>query len=139
MSATDVSGRLLRLSETDQTIADPDADVRGRTAVDRDGEEIGRIDDLLIDDGQKKVRFLRIGSGGFLGIGKEHVLVPVDAVSSVQADVVRIDEERARLTDAPGYDPEVTYDAAYYGDVYGWWGYGPFWGTGYVYPRYPYR
>ena len=139
MSETDVTGRLLRLSQTDQTIADPEADVRGRTAVDRDGQEIGTIDDLFIDAEEKRVRFLRIGSGGFLGIGKEHVLVPVDAVSSVEPDVVRIDEARARLTDAPGYDPEVAYDELYYANLYGWWGYGPYWGPGYVYPGYPFR
>lgn len=139
MSATGATGRLLRLSQTDQTIADPDADVRGRTAVDRDGEEIGTIDDLLIDAEEKRVRFLRIRSGGFLGIGKEDVLVPVDAVASAAPDVVRIDEARARLSDAPGYDPEVTYDDRYYQDLYGWWGYGPYWGTGYVYPGYPFR
>ena len=139
MSATGATGRLLRLSQTDQTIADPNADVRGRTAVDRDGEEIGTIDDLLIDAEEKRVRFLRIRSGGFLGIGKEDVLVPVDAVASAAPDVVRIDEARARLSDAPGYDPEVTYDDRYYQDLYGWWGYGPYWGTGYVYPGYPFR
>ena len=138
MSATDVSGRLLRLSETDQTIADPDADVRGRTALDRNGEEIGTVDDLFIDEDEKKVRFLRIGSGGFLGIGKEHVLIPVDAVESVQPDAVRINQERARLTDAPGYDPDVTHDDSYYQGVYGWWGYGPYWAPGYAYPAYPY-
>jgi sporulation protein YlmC with PRC-barrel domain len=138
MSATDASSRLLRLSDTDQTIADPAVDVRGRTALDRNDEEIGTVDDLFIDEDEKKVRFLRIGSGGFLGIGKEHFLVPVDAVEAVQPDAVRINQERARMTDVPGYDPDVTYDDTYYQGVYGWWGYGAYWAPGYVYPAYPY-
>ncbi len=139
MSSSDIAGRLVRLSESYRTIADPAADVRGRTAVDSFGEEVGKVDDLLIDDREDKVRFLRIGAGGFLGIGKEHFLVPVEAVEVVEPGRVRISRDRATLTDAPVYDPELAEDPGYYTGVYGWWGYGPFWAPGYVYPPYPYR
>ncbi|MGY1749102.1 PRC-barrel domain-containing protein [Modestobacter sp. SYSU DS0511] len=137
MTATNTPGRLVPLSETDRTIADPAADVRARSAVDSSGEEIGTVEDLLVDDEECRVRFLQIGSGGFLGIGKDRFLVPVDAVTSVQPDQVQIDRDRARMTDVPGYDPEVTRDPAYFEDVYGWWGYGAYWGPGYLYPRFP--
>ncbi len=100
---------------------------------------MGEIDDLLIDDQENKVRFLRIGSGGFLGMGKEHFLVPVEAVTSVDGDRVTIDRGRAQLNDVPGYDPALTYDDTYYSAVYGWWGYGPYWQPGSVYPPYPHR
>ncbi len=86
MSRSDTAGWLVRLSETNLTVADPAADVRGRRAVDNGGQEMGKVDDLLIDDQEKKVRFLRVGSGGFLGKGKEHVLVPVEAVTSVDGE-----------------------------------------------------
>jgi sporulation protein YlmC with PRC-barrel domain len=137
MSETDIAGRLIRLSDTALTVADPSADVRSRQAVDRNGEEIGTVEDLLIDDEENKVRFLRIGAGGFLGMGKEHFLLPVDAVESVHPDRITVSRERARLTDVPTYDPELTYDPGYYADLYGWWGYGPYWTPGYVYPPYP--
>ena len=129
---------LVALGETDLTVADPGADVRGRKVLDADGEEIGKVDDLLVDDTEAKVRMLRVKHGGILGIGAEHFLVPVDAVSSVTEDAVHIDRERSRLTDIPGYDPEMAQNAAYYDDVYGWWGYPTFWSPGYVYPDYPY-
>jgi sporulation protein YlmC with PRC-barrel domain len=138
MSSTDVAGRLVRLSESGRTIADPAADVRGRTAVDSRGEEIGTVDDLLIDDREDKVRLLRIGAGGFLGIGRDHFLVPVEAVEGVEPDRVRISRDRAALQHVPGYDPDLAEDPAYYAGVYDWWGYGPYWGPGYVYPSYPY-
>ena len=88
--------------------------------------------------GRTKVRFPRIGSGGFLGMGKEHFLVPVEAVTSVDRDRVTIDRGREQLNGVPGYDPALSYDDAYYSDVYGWWGYGPYRQPGYVYPPYPY-
>jgi sporulation protein YlmC with PRC-barrel domain len=130
---------VFRLSDIDRTLADPAADVRGRTACDRHGKEIGKVEELLVDDEEYKVRFLQISSGGFLGIGKDRFLVPVDAVESVEPDRVTVSRDRARMTDAPGYDPKLTYDPTYYADLYGWWGYGPYWDPGYVYPPYPYR
>lgn len=129
---------LLPLSETNQTVADPAADVRGRAVVDSNGEEIGTVDDLLIDDQENKVRFLRIGEGGFLGIGKQHFLIPVDAVAVIEDDRVQINRERGHLRDVPAYDPDLSEQPDYFAGVYGWWGYGPFWGPGYTYPPYPY-
>lgn len=129
---------LVRLNETTLTVADPRTDVRERKAVDAEGEEIGTVDDLLVDDAEHRVRFLRVRHGGFLGIGAEHFLVPVDAVSKVTDDAVHIDRDRSRLTDVPGYDPEVEDDPAYYGGVYGWWGYPAYWAPGYAYPLFPY-
>lgn len=138
MSASEIPGRLVRLRDSDRTVADPAADVRGRTAVDRNGERIGTVEDLLVDEEEDHVRFLRIASGGFLGIGKDHFLVPVDAVTEVGPERVVVGRERARLGDVPGYDPELTYDRTYYAGLYGWWGYGPYWTPGYTYPPYPY-
>ena len=127
---------IVRLSDSDKKVADRAEDVRGRKVVDRHGEEIGKVDDLLIDRGQSKVRFLEVASGGVLGIGATKVLIPVDAVERVEAETVRINQTRDRVAGAPRYDPELK-DERYYGDVYGYYGYAPWWGAGYVYPRYP--
>lgn len=129
---SEMTGMLRELGETDRTVADPDADVRGRLVVDRDGEEVGRVDDLLVDDATTHVRFLRVAEGGFLGFLATHYLVPVEAVVDVGPDRVQIDQRRSGLTDVPGYDPELATRPAYYGDVYGWWGVPPYWGA---YPR----
>jgi len=40
---------------------------RGRTVVDRHRDEVGRVEDLLVDERENRVRFLRVGEGGFLG------------------------------------------------------------------------
>ena len=135
--AAPAGSTLQSLADTEFTIADAEADVRGRKVVDATGEEVGEVDDLLVDDSETKVRMLRVKHGGFLGIGAEHFLVPVDAVTSVTDDAVHIDRGRSRLTDVPGYDPDVAERPAYYADVYGWWGYPVYWGPGYTYPDYP--
>ena len=132
-------GTLVPLGDSTLTVANPDEDARGRTVVDRHGEEIGKVDDLLIDDRENRVRFLRVAHGGFLGIGQDHFLVPVDAVTGMDEDRVYIDRERSRLSDVPGYDPELAREPEYYSSVYGWWGYAPYWAPGYTYPPYPGR
>jgi len=130
--------RLVELRDSEMTLADSGEDVRGRTVLDRNGNEIGTVDALLLDEGESKVRFLRVKAGGFLGIGARKFLVPVDAVTAVDADHVHVDRTREQAAGAPIYDPNLAYDQDYYGDVYGYWGYAPYWGPGYVAPMYPY-
>lgn len=124
---------LTRLSDSDLTILDPAEDVRDRAVLDRDGEQIGTVDALFVDTEEGRVRFLDVGSGGFLGIGEQHVLLPVDAVTSVTDSAVRVDLARSRVAEAPGYDPDLgalpDTDS-----LYGWYGYSPYWATGYAYP-----
>ncbi|WP_409330535.1 PRC-barrel domain-containing protein [Trujillonella humicola] len=134
---TDEIGQLYRLGDTDKTVADPAADVRGRQVVDADGEDVGRVEDLLVDDAEGRVRFLRVGEGGFLGLGGRHFLVPVEAVVGIDPETVRISRDRGAMANVPTYDPQLTDAPEHYGAVYGWWGYPPFWGPGYAYPPFP--
>lgn len=131
-------GTLFKLSDTDLTVADPAEDVRGSAVIDRYGKKIGKVDDLFLDDRDMKVRFLQVSHGGILGIGAEHFLVPVDAVTGIDQDQVSINRDTNVLKDAPGYDPKLAEDPNYYNGIYGWWGFGPYWQTGYSYPPYPY-
>ena len=125
---------LASIKDSDFTIAEGGTDVRGRDVLDASGEQIGEVDDLLVDHAEGQVRMLRVKHGGFLGIGADHFLVPVDAVTSVTADAVHIDREHARLTDVPGYDPTIEQDDSQFEEVYGWWGYPTYWSPGYSYP-----
>jgi sporulation protein YlmC with PRC-barrel domain len=119
------------------TTRDPAEDIRSRKVVDAAGQDIGEIEALLIDDQEEKVRFLRVASGGFLGMGQSKVLIPVEAISKIGHHVVHVDQTRERIASAPTYDPELV-DDQYYGGLYGYYGYQPYWGSGYVYPSYPY-
>ena len=64
---TDATATLVRLGDTELTLADGADDIRDRTVFDRNGDEIGRIDGLIIDEDERRVRFLQVASGGFLG------------------------------------------------------------------------
>ncbi|MEJ1088682.1 PRC-barrel domain-containing protein [Microbacterium sp. Mu-80] len=137
MNARDAGG-LIKLSESAERISSTDEDIRGRTVRDRDGEELGTIKDLLIDDDEGKVRFLEVASGGFLGIGQDKTFMPVDAITAVTEDEVRIDQTREHVAGAPAYDPELVRQRENYAGILDYYGVGPFWAPGYQYPGYPY-
>lgn len=127
-------GTLIRLADTALTLAEPADDLRGRKVVDRHGDEVGTVDGLLIDEKERRARFLELGSGGFLGLGQKKQLIPVDAITRVEEDVVHISTERTHVADAPVYDPEVVPERRYYEDLYGYYEFPPFWAPGYLPP-----
>ena len=131
---------LHRLHDIGETVSNPDEDVRGRKVLDTMGKEIGTVEGLMVDDAQNKVRFLRVEAGGFLGIGATHLMIPVDAITGITAEAVTIDRGGEQLHGAPRYDPALINepDEHYWGGLYGYYGFAPWWGMGYMYPRYPY-
>jgi len=135
---TDAGPRtLVDLDDTDLTVASPADDIRGMSVVDRHGEDVGDVDGLLIDEGERRVRFLMVGSGGFLGIGKKKRLIPVDAITDIE-DTVHVDTTREHIAGSPDYDPDVV-EKPTFEPYYDYYDYPPFWAPGYAYPAYPYR
>lgn len=131
------SSRLLPLTESGLSIESVDEDIRGFTVRDAGGEDLGTVDDLIVDEGEGKIRFLRIAHGGILGIGSDKFLLPVETVARLDNGEVHVNQDRDRITGGPRYDPELTESRAYE-DLYGYYGVGPYWAPGYVYPPYPY-
>jgi sporulation protein YlmC with PRC-barrel domain len=132
---------LVRLDDTDLTLAKIDDDVRGATVVGSDGDEIGKVGGLYVDVDERRVRLLDVEHGGLLGLGAAHRLIPVDAVVEVADDRVVIGRTRAEIAAAPGYDPDLKEIEPLdnLDELYGYYGMTPFWAPGYRYPGYPYR
>jgi PRC-barrel domain len=116
--------QLVRLRDTDQTVSSSDEDIRGRMAKDRDGRDLGTIEGLLVDEAERKVRFMEVGSGGFLGLGESKSLIPVEAITRVTSDAVYIGHTREHVAGAPGYDPELMHtELEYFFNLYPYYGY----------------
>jgi sporulation protein YlmC with PRC-barrel domain len=77
----------------DQLLA---SDITGMTVVNAGGEELGEINDLVIDQSGKPVVAL-IGVGGFLGIGEKDVGISFDQLQFATSEQ---NEQIARLDDA---------------------------------------
>jgi sporulation protein YlmC with PRC-barrel domain len=137
MTPDHVQASLVKLSGTQWTVADRADDIRGRRVLDPDGEEVGEIEDLLIDHQDRKVRLLQVASGGVLGLGATTFLLPVEAITRVSEEAVQIDQRRERIVGAPPYDPALV-DQRYVHDLYSHYGYAPYWAATGVYPPYPF-
>lgn len=135
---TDRSQTLVRLADVDWTLASDSEDIRGRKVVDEGGDEIGEVSDLMVDQDEHKVRFMLISSGGFLGLGKTHTMIPIDAISRIDEDEVTLNRTRDFIAQAPMYDPDVVPQTDYWTNMYGYYGATPYWAPGYTYPGYPY-
>jgi sporulation protein YlmC with PRC-barrel domain len=136
---TDLKSRtMVKLGDSDLTVANKDEDIRGRTVLDSTGEKIGEVKDLMIDEGESKVRFMQVGAGGVMGIGDKHFLIPIDAITRIDQDNVQVDQTRSHIEGAPTYTPDLVLDDKAYTDIYGYYGYTPFWMGSYAYPAYPY-
>jgi hypothetical protein len=97
---------------------------------------LGKVDDLLIDAAERKVRMLRLEHGGILGLGATPSFVPVDAITAVD-DVVHVGESREHVTGSPRYDPDLVNANELYAELYRHYGYTPLWGSGNVAPEDP--
>lgn len=115
---------LSRLHDIDRTVSSSDEDIRGRMVKDKDGRDIGKIEHLLIDDVEQKVRFMEIASGGFLGLGETKSFIPVEAITRITADDVYISPTREHVAGAPRYDPDlIANDVDYFSGLYPYYGY----------------
>jgi sporulation protein YlmC with PRC-barrel domain len=99
---------LVRMGESDFLPANVEDDLRGKEVYDAEGQRMGSVEDLYIDRQEREVRFLEVGSGGFLGIGEKRFLVPVEAVVKVAEEWVVIEPGRTEKVEGPApFDTKV--------------------------------
>jgi|SRR5215207_7523759 len=108
MHPTQAGIGLVRLGDSDFVPANPEDDVRGKYVYVVDRKVIGSVEDLYIDRREREARFLEVGAGGFLRIGKKRFLVPVEAVVEVAAGLVTIEPGRTEKVEGPApFDTKV--------------------------------
>lgn len=111
----------------------PREDVRGLEVRDRNARTIGEVDDLVIDTLAARVRLLKVGNGGLLGIGREFRLVPVDVVERIDDGIIAIRPAAAHFHSAPR-GAALERDE-FILEVYRHFGCQPFWLEGYRVPE----
>ena len=99
---TDTAARTGQTDETDRLISSDK--VEGTSVYNRNGDNIGTINHLMIDKIGGQVEFAVMSTGGFLGIGESYSPVPWDSlVYDVNLGGYVMDTDRARLEKAPRF------------------------------------
>lgn len=82
-------------------------DWKGQNVVDRDGEKIGKLEDLYFEEGSREPVFGSVKTGM---LGRRHILVPLDG-ASVTRDHLRVDYSQDQVKDGPQVDPGATLES----------------------------
>lgn len=83
--------------------------VLGKTVFNDKGEKIGKVEDLIVAP-DRNVSYVIIGAGGFVGIGRHDVAVPVSGIRSEAGKLVMAGATRDLLKALPAF--EYTSDTA---------------------------
>lgn len=95
------------------------------------GEDLGKIEEVMIDLATGRVAYAVISFGGFIGMGDKLFAVPWSAlkVDEGQREFV-LDVDRAVLENAPGFDknqwPDMA-DPSFENNIHGHYGKTPYW------------
>ncbi len=104
----------------------------GVEVVDRDGVEVGVVDDILTDahpltpGRNPEIRYVVIAFGGLLGIGRHHVAVPAEMIDFSQRPV-RVSVDRDVLHHGPDFDADSPLSRIEERAICGYFGCAPYW------------
>lgn len=118
-------------------LAVPADDVRGLPVLDSDGHRVGDVDEIVVDEEDRRARLLVVASGGLLGFGETRSMVPVELVEHV-GDNIRLSHTAQDVPDGAQYDPDLV-DAPDYDELYNVYGIVPFWYGGHARPHFHHR
>lgn len=101
----------------------------GDRVVNRAGEDLGKIHEIMIDTQSGRVGYAVLSFGGFLGMGDKLFAIPWNQLSLDEVrKVFVLDVDRAILEKAPGFDkdnwPDMA-DAAWGADIHRYYGVRP--------------
>ena len=96
-----------------------------------DGDDLGHLEEIVIDLEGGRVSYAVLAGGGFLGMGDKFFAVPWDLLT-VDTDNKEIvaDISKESLKNAPGFDKDnwpETHDRTWVTDVYRYYGREPYW------------
>lgn len=79
--------------------------ISGTSIENQQGENLGKVEDLVVDTLTGKVDYAVVSFGGFLGVGDKLFAVPLQAFRVNTEDKKMIlDVPKDRLKDSPGFD-----------------------------------
>ena len=103
----------------------------GDAVVNEYGEDLGKIEDLMIDIERSRVAYAVLSFGGILGIGEKLFAIPLEALRlDPENERFVLDIDRDRLDRAPGFDKDDWPDPGDLGhrrEVFVFYGYDPYW------------
>ena len=85
----------------------------GSKVLNRERQDLGTIEDLVIDTRDSRIAYAILSFGGFLQMGDKHFAIPWAALAfNVAEKVAVLNVDKDRLNNAPGFDKDHWPDMA---------------------------
>lgn len=105
--------------------------VIGSKVINQQNEDLGKIEDIVLDADGGRIAYAVLSFGGFLGMGDKYFAIPWEALRFSLSDkyaVLNVDKKL--LENAPGFNkdnwPNMT-DATWGNQIFTHYGYKPYW------------
>jgi sporulation protein YlmC with PRC-barrel domain len=103
----------------------------GDSVVNRAGENLGKIEELMLDLEKGRVAYAVLSFGGFMGMGEKLFAVPFEALKlDAGREHFTLDVDKDKLKNAPGFDKNhrpTASDRTWGAEIYNFYGYKPYW------------
>ena len=103
---------LVRLARH-QHPAPPYREIRMMDVFDSGSVHIGHVQNLYVEEDSRRLRFVDVVTSGFLGLGRKHCLVPVEAITDEAPGSITLGVNRRTLESesAPAFfNPQLAPD-----------------------------
>jgi sporulation protein YlmC with PRC-barrel domain len=110
----------------------PASKIIGEAVVNRQGENVGKIHELVIDAKRNRVAYAVLSFGGFMGMGNKLFAMPWEAFEfSATGNKLILNVEKDKLKAAPGFEkgdkwPDFS-DTVWGESIYNYYDYAPPW------------
>jgi sporulation protein YlmC with PRC-barrel domain len=105
--------------------------LEGDKVVNRQGEDLGEIDEIMIDVPRGRIAYAVMSSGGFLGMGDKLFAIPWSALTlDTDNKCFVLDVDKQRLENAPGFDKDhwpSMADPQFGSQIHTYYGARPYW------------
>lgn len=103
----------------------------GNGVVNPQGEDLGKVEEIMLDIHSGRVAYVVLSFGGFLGLGDKLFAVPWDSLAlDTNRQVFVLNVDRETLQNAPGFDKNnwpLTGDTEWLANIYKYYGFEPYW------------
>jgi len=103
----------------------------GDNVRNNEGEDLGKLEEIMIDLDEGRVAYAVLSFGGFLGMGNKLFAIPWEALTvDTENEEIVLNVQKDVLEDAPGFDKDNWPDTTnrnWLVEVYTYYGYDPYW------------
>jgi ribosomal 30S subunit maturation factor RimM len=108
---------LVKLDDFEGELDEHWQEIRGRKVIDKNGDEVGTVEELYIWEGPSTVHLITVS-------GEERsFLIPVHTVTNVDEEAVALEVGRVKVMDSPEFDSDDVPDSETRRAAFDYYGY----------------